>query len=1032
MVRNRSRLPRPCLTAPRGLWIRLILLLPLAFASVRASAQNPSLGQTLQSRRTVPTDLYFLSFQDFHEGRYSNALRDFNSVLRGGIRDTRSRWIDSICYFTMRGETYYEMGRLPEALNDYTSALELFVAFPDWMIRVNFPDAIQPNVTLRGPDAPWGQSQRGVKRGRFPRTMLIGQGRINNNAQIQQGGVVQPPKLFPINPREIVRCTVLAIRRRAELMGPAGPHDRLTKDVEAALNRRPGLLNHWSEAWIDLQLGVALAASGKIPQAKGHLERSVLAAGEFDHPLTGEALLSLGKIALDQADFQTAAKDFEEASYAAMRYPLHSRMDNVSLIEEALRYGLLTHLVSNQAGIYPPLEAAAKWAKINRYYQLQASMLIGAAESYARLGDRQTASALLSKAQAAIGRKDMRAGRLGARLDFVSAQVLYGEGLIKQGDKAITSALAYQRRGSHRVFHILLADRLYTQGAISPRVAMKVYQAALSDPVAADWAFEPLEALSLLLAPSRSEMAHWFEVALERREQDAAVEIADLARRHRFLHTLPLGGRLLSLRWVLEAPEAAISQTARLQRRDLLARFAGYQQASQEAHKLRHALKQEPLLPEDQDARGRQIPRLKQLAELSSRREAVLRQVAVLREPSELAFPPVLPAKQLRAALPKSTGILSFFSTSKKLYGFLITHDRVDVWTVGEPKRIEKRIVGLLRTMGQVDANRELSLAQLSSTDWKKPAGQLLETLFEGTKSDFPGDLKALIIVPDGALWYVPFEALQISAEGKSRPLISRLRIRWAPLTSLAVADLGPRRPVTRTAVVLGRLFPRDDQDVAAEAYEELRTVLPAATKLSGSLPAPPPIFASMVDQLVVWDDLGVKENSPYGWSPLPAAADAPGGTLADWLKLPWASTTEMILPGFHTIAENGMKHRRPIEAGDDLFLPICGLMASGARTVLITRWRTGGRTSLDLIREFVQELPHTSAADAWQRSVFLTMDTPVNPDAEPRVGRGRVAAPPMAKHPFFWAGYLLIDAGVSSPDGEPADQDGVAAQLAP
>ena len=43
--------------------------------------------------------------------------------------------------------------------------------------------------------------------------------------------------------------------------------------------------------------------------------------------------------------------------------------------------------------------------------------------------------------------------------------------------------------------------------------------------------------------------------------------------------------------------------------------------------------------------------------------------------------------------------------------------------------------------------------------------------------------------------------------------------------------------------------------------------------------------------------------------------------------------------------------------------------MSTGARTIVLSRWRPGGQTSVDIIREFVQELPHTTPADAWQRS---------------------------------------------------------------
>jgi CHAT domain-containing protein len=88
--------------------------------------------------------------------------------------------------------------------------------------------------------------------------------------------------------------------------------------------------------------------------------------------------------------------------------------------------------------------------------------------------------------------------------------------------------------------------------------------------------------------------------------------------------------------------------------------------------------------------------------------------------------------------------------------------------------------------------------------------------------------------------------------------------------------------------------------------------------------------------------------------------------------------------------------------------------MSSGARTVLISRWRTGGASSEELVRQFAQELPYTSAADAWQRGVQLLWETPLELDREPRVKRSAGIDGPPARHPFFWSGYMLIDTGWS------------------
>jgi hypothetical protein len=150
-------------------------------------------------------------------------------------------------------------------------------------------------------------------------------------------------------------------------------------------------------------------------------------------------------------------------------------------------------------------------------------------------------------------------------------------------------------------------------------------------------------------------------------------------------------------------------------------------------------------------------------------------------------------------------------------------------------------------------------------------------------------------------------------------------------------------------------------------------------------------------------------------------------------MGLPYEGPERIVLAGFPTAAESGLKGSRRGDAaaaapGSEVFQAVCGLMASGARTVLVTRWRTGGQMNLQLVREFVQELPHGSAAAAWQRSIVLARETPLDATQEPRLKKlDESAEPPDANHPFFWAGYLLVDSG-SRPE---ADAENGAAQPA-
>jgi hypothetical protein len=149
-----------------------------------------------------------------------------------------------------------------------------------------------------------------------------------------------------------------------------------------------------------------------------------------------------------------------------------------------------------------------------------------------------------------------------------------------------------------------------------------------------------------------------------------------------------------------------------------------------------------------------------------------------------------------------------------------------------------------------------------------------------------------------------------------------------------------------------------------------------------------------------------------------------PGSTVGDWATLPFGSPEQIVLPGFHTEAETALK--RPA-GGEDIFLSLCGLMASGSRTILLSRWRTGGKSSYDLTREFVQELPYTTPTRAWQRSVFLTMQNDLVVAREPRVKSSDFESHIKTNHPFFWSGYLLVAPGSLPPAAEAPNKNAVA-----
>ena len=1004
---------------PRCLGLMLVVWsAATAWTAIRpAAAQVPVTAGGADGggfRRTVPTDFYFGVLGNLYSGDYRDALDGFQSCLRSGVKNGTNFWIDSICYHTMCGECYFQMGQFAPALDHYNKALQLFTAFNDWMIPVHFTPGInplsqQPATRL----VPWGRTQRQSVLGSFSDTVLIRQGRIDQSAVVQRGGVVQQAVEFPINPQEIVRCTCLALRRRRDILGPLAPHDVLAKQVVTVLSKRPVQPNHWSEAWIDVQLGCAFAALANDAQAKPLLEKSIVTGGQFDHPLTSIALVELGRIALAGGDYDLATKYFQEASFSAFYFydPL--------VIEDALAGAALAHVSANRPGPLGPLSPAADWARKEDLGQLQVTLIQAAAEMECLQDRPKNAQTMLDNARVVVGRRDLGKFRAGARLNHTQALASYQQGNLAAGDAAVNAALTFMQTGSLRLFQMALTERLTADRSLTPRMARDVWQVLLRDPLPTDWAVDPLETLTTLAVPHVNYFERWLELSLESKELDGrrALEISDLAKRHRFLSVQELGGRLLNLRWLLEGPAESLSQQTTLQRQALFTQFPAYEKLSRQAASLRADLAQLPLVSEDPAIVKQQAGKLAELDKVVRDQEMLLKVMALRRAAADLVFPPQRSVEDVQKALPPNHAVLTFFVGQRGMLGFLMTNDKFGYWPIANPAEAQKKLVGVLQAMGNYDDNRPLSADDLKSDAWRAAGRELLDLLTKDSKASLPYGFRELTVVPDGFVWYVPFDALCAAPQGGPlRPLLEQTRMRYAPTLGLAAGDRRPRLDTGKTLVSLGRLYPTDDEAVAETAFAELSRSVPqsAALKLKGhKTAAGGALFASLADRLIVLTDTLPSPQGPQMWSPLTGEKTAPGGTLGDWLRLPWHGPEHVVLPGFHTAAENGLKKLSPAETGADLFLATTGLMAGGARTILIGRWRPGGRTSFDLVREFMQELPFAEASTAWQRSVLLARRTPIARAEEPRVQSStNDADAPTPDHPFFWGGFLVVDTG--------------------
>jgi hypothetical protein len=391
----------------------------------------------------------------------------------------------------------------------------------------------------------------------------------------------------------------------------------------------------------------------------------------------------------------------------------------------------------------------------------------------------------------------------------------------------------------------------------------------------------------------------------------------------------------------------------------------------------------------------------------------------------------LLTAADLQSRLLPGQALLVYHETAEGLLGFLFTSKSATSWNCGASARVGNLVSQLLRDLGNYDANREVTLETLQGNDWEETSGKLAQALLEGSSLD-PSAVKELIVIPDGVVWYVPFEALVAPVNGTPMPLITLTPVRYAPTVGLAFRADPVWRRVQRTGVVLGEMVKGDDLEERSATASPLLQAVPSPFPLAAPQETASPAMASLLDALVVLEELDAGGPDPFAWSPLPVDRSQQVGFLDQWLALPGDGPQRVLLPGLRTLAERGGKasRRRGAAApGSDLFYASCSLMSAGAETMLLSRWRIGGQSTLDVVREFAQELPFTAAADAWQRSVQLLQEMPIDPAAELRVKSNGKPAELLGKHPFFWAGYLVVDSGWRPP--EEGDAKGAAADQA-
>lgn len=736
------------------------LLVPLGeLCAQPGPGPGPGPGLRRDEIRAIPSERYYLGERMIQAGDFARAVKFYENEIRGAFKIGGNLWIDSICYYAMLGETYYQAGSLDVALKNYNAALSIAIAYPKWMSKVTYTAGVTPGTKSV---TPWGTSKRNTPLGAFPRKATIVVGEEASEAH-QQLGIAAQQHAMQIDPVEILRCVALAIRRRADIIGPMAPYDPMSTEILETFRTRAVAPNHWSIAFLDVIWGLALVECDKTQSAVKALNDALLCSGQFDHNLTCVALLELGHVFMRANKLPQAAECYYEASNSAYQF------QDWLVLEESLRY--YSNAVKGLRGgsVDPRLAQAYRWAKekLPQAKVLQTSLALELLEDMIYSGNIKGAEAGLKTLDVAM-RGEIRQSAHADRWNYLTALFMYAVGRVDAGDEALARVVEGAKVHSTWARQLRKLDAyvqagLTSNGSLTPRNAADLYEYLLREPTVVDWAVNPTESLAIQMIAPIDAYERQFQLLMDRDLKDRAFEVAERIRRERFFATQTFGGRLLSLRYVMTADPLLTTQSIRNARESLSYAYPDFEESMKTTSAIMAELNALPTVPSDRDALRAVESLYAKLAEVSGKQEALLRFIAAGRVRIPYVFPPVYTVKQVQERLPDETAILSFIGAGGDIYGFMIGKENLDAWRVGPASSLGAAVATFLKTMGNVDGSRVVETETLADELWKAQGSKLREIVLGA--SDVEADrfnivFSKLVVVPDGALWYLPFEAL--------------------------------------------------------------------------------------------------------------------------------------------------------------------------------------------------------------------------------------------------------------------------------
>jgi CHAT domain-containing protein/tetratricopeptide (TPR) repeat protein len=351
------------------------------------------------------------------------------------------------------------------------------------------------------------------------------------------------------------------------------------------------------------------------------------------------------------------------------------------------------------------------------------------------------------------------------------------------------------------------------------------------------------------------------------------------------------------------------------------------------------------------------------------------------------------------------TAILEYVVTNDKTFLFVLTKGirpstiSLKVYPVAiKRKDLAEQVAGFRSKLAKVDL------------DFTTQARALYDQLVGLARSQI-GDKTNLIIVPDGCLWDLPFQALQSTA---NRYLIENSTVAYAPsLTALReMVKKKPAQSVSPTLLAFGNpTVGKQTSDQVKQVFmDEKLDPLPEAERLVTSLQR---MYGADRSKIYVGaearEDLAKTEAPKYRiiqfaahgilndinpmYSHLvlaPGNAGSEDGLLEAW------EITSLDLNSDLVILAACETARGRVGAGEGMIGMSWAFFVAGSPTTVASQWKVESASTTQLMLEFHRNLrgARMSKAKALQVAAISLLKKPEY------------------RHPFYWAGFVLVGDG--------------------